>query len=53
MDLSIYATKADLKAATSVDTSKLAGKLDLSSLKVQIDKLDEDKLKTVAVSKVI
>ena len=33
LDLSNYATKADLKHATCVDTSNLAKKVDLSSLK--------------------
>ena len=31
-DLSNYATKADLKNATGVDTSKFAEKIDLASL---------------------
>ena len=42
-----YATKADLKNATGVDTSKLAAKSDLVSLKAEVDKIDVDKLKTV------
>ena len=33
LDLSSYATRADLKNATGVDTSKLAIKSDLASLK--------------------
>ena len=32
VDLSNYATKADLRNATGVDTSKLATKFDLASL---------------------
>ena len=46
-DLSDYATKADLKNATDIDTSKLAAKSDLASLKAGVDKLDADKLKNV------
>ena len=40
MDLSNYATKSDLKNATSIDISKLAAKSDLVSLKAEVDKLD-------------
>ena len=39
-DLSNYATKADLKSATGVDTSKFAKKVDLASLTSDVDKLD-------------
>ena len=49
VDLSNYATKADLKNATGVDTSKLAAKSDLASLKAEVDKIDIGKLKTVPV----
>ena len=42
-DLSNYATKADLKNATGIDTSKLAAKSDLVSLKAEVDKIDVDK----------
>ena len=49
VDLSNYATKLDLKSATWVDTSKLAAKFYLASLKAEIDKIDIDKLKTVPV----
>ena len=49
LDLSSYATKADLKNATGVDTSKLASKSDLASLKAKVDQIDVDKLKTVPV----
>ena len=45
LDLSNYATKADLKNATAVDTSHLAKKDDLANWKFNIDKLDIDKLK--------
>ena len=47
LNLRNYAIKADLKGATSVDTSNLAAKLDLASLKTQVNKIDVDKLKTV------
>ena len=47
LDLSNYATKANLKNATGVDTSKFAKKVDLVSLKSNVDKLDIDKLKNV------
>ena len=47
-DLSNYATKAALKKATVVDTSKFAKKVNLASLKYNVDnKLDIDKLKNV------
>ena len=46
MDLSSYATKADLKGTTGVDTSNLAAKSDLASLKAQVHKIDVDKLNT-------
>ena len=49
LDLSSYATKAELKKTTGVDTSKLAAKFDLVSLKAEVDKIDVDKLKTVPV----
>ena len=45
LDLSNYATKADLKNATGVDTSKFAKKVDSADLKSNFDKLDIDKLK--------
>ena len=47
LDLSNYATKADLKGATGIDTSMLASKADLASLKTKVDNLTVDKLKTV------
>ena len=43
LDLSTYRTKADLKNATDVDTWKFAKKVDLASLKSNVDKLDIDK----------
>ena len=45
LDLSNYATKAELKNATGVDTSDFAKKTDLAHLKSDVDKLDIDKLK--------
>ena len=47
LDLSNYATKTDLKNATSVDTSKFAKKVGLASLKSNVDKLDIGKLENV------
>ena len=41
--------KSDLKGVTGANTSNLAVREDLSSLKARIDKLDVDKLKTVSV----
>ena len=38
VDLSNYATKANLKSATKIDASKLAAKSDLVSLKAEVDK---------------
>ena len=49
VDLSNYSTKADFKNATGIDTSKLAAKSDLASLKSQVDKIDIDKLKPVPI----
>ena len=50
LELSNYATKADLKNATGVDTSKFAKKIDLASLKSNVDKVDIDKLKNVSTN---
>ena len=47
LDLYDYATKADLKSAAGVDTSTFAKKVDLASLKSNVDKLDIDRLKNV------
>ena len=44
LDLSNYTTKAGLKVATGVNTSNLAPKLDLASLKAQVDKIDIDQV---------
>ena len=45
--MSNYATEIDLKNATVVDTLKFAKKVDLASLKSNVDELDIDKLKNV------
>ena len=42
-----YLTKVDLKWATGVATLNVAAKLDLASLKVKVDQIDIDKLKSV------
>ena len=47
LDLSNYATKADLQNSTGVDVSKFAKKVDLASLKSNVDKSYIDKLKNV------
>ena len=44
LDLSSYATKADLKNVTHVDVSGFASKTNLAGLKTEVDKLDIDKL---------
>ena len=43
-----YVTKANLKKATGVDTSEFA-KTDSASLKLDVDELDTDSLKTIFV----
>ena len=43
-----YATKTDLKNVTHVDVSSFASKINLASLKTEVDKIDADKLKTIA-----
>ena len=47
LDLSNCATKADLKNATGIGTSKCAKKFDLASIRPNLVKLDIDKLETV------
>ena len=42
IDLSNYATKADIKNISHVDTSTFALKTKLASLKTEVDKLDID-----------
>ena len=47
VDLSNYATKADIKNITHVDTSGFALKTNLANLKNDVDKLDIDELKNL------
>ena len=49
VDLSNYATKADIKNISHVDPSSFALKTNLASLKTEVDKLDIDKLVPVPV----
>ena len=49
VDLSNYATKADIKNISHADTSSFALKTNLASLKSEEDKLDIDKLVPVSV----
>ena len=49
IDLSNYATKADIKNISHVATSSFALKANLASLKTEVDKLDIDKLVPVPV----
>ena len=49
VDLSNYATKADIKNVSHVDTSRFALKTNWTKLKNEIDKLDIDKLVPVPV----
>ena len=48
-DISNYATKADLKNVTHIDTSRFALKTNLASLKTEVDEQDVDKLVSVPV----
>ena len=47
--LSNYATKADVKKISQVDTLSFALKRNLASLKTEVDKLDIGKLTTVPI----
>ena len=47
LDLSNYATKTDLKKATRIDTSSFTKKVDLSSYRSDVVKLDTYKLKNL------
>ena len=49
VDLSNYATKADIKNISHVDTSSFALKTNLADLKTEVGKLDIDKLVPVPV----
>ena len=44
VDLSNYATKADFKNITHIDSTSFALKTNLANLKTEVDKLDIDKL---------
>ena len=48
VDLSNYATKADIKNISHVDTSSFVLKTNLANLKTEVNKLNIDKLKPVA-----
>ena len=50
VDLSIYATKTDIKNISHIGTSSFALKSNLTSLKTEVDKLDIDKLVPVPVN---
>ena len=47
VDLSNYATKADIKNISHVDTSSFPLKTNLANLKTEVDKLDIEKLAPV------
>ena len=49
VDLSNYATKADIENISHVDTSSFALKTNLAILKTEVDELDIDKLVPVPV----
>ena len=49
VDLSNYATKADIKNISHVDTSRFALKTNLANLKAEVDKLFIDKLVSIPV----
>ena len=49
VDLSNYATKANIKNISHVDASRFALKSNLASFKTEVDKLDIDKLVPVSV----
>ena len=49
VDLTNYATKADIKNISHIDTSSFALKSNLASLKTEVDKLDVNKLVPVPV----
>ena len=49
VDLSNYATKADIKNISHVDTSSFALKTNFANLKTEVDKLDIDKLVPIPV----
>ena len=49
VDLSNYATKADIKNISHVDTSNFSLKMNLANLKTEVVKLDIDKLVLVPI----
>ena len=49
VDLSNYATKADIKNISHVDTSNFALKTNLATLKAEVDKLEINKLVPIPV----
>ena len=49
IDLSNYATKADIRNISHVDTSSFALKTSLANLKTEVDKLDINKLTPILV----
>ena len=49
IDLSNYATKTGIKNISHVDTSSFALKTNLANLKIEVDKLDIEKLVTIPV----
>ena len=49
VDLSNYATKADIKNISHVDTSSFALKTNSTNLNTEVDKLDIDKLVSIPV----
>ena len=49
LDLTNYATKTDLKNITHVDVSSFVSKTNLLALKIEVDKIDVDKLKTTPI----
>ena len=46
LDLTNYATKTDLENIIHVDVSSFASKTNLAAFKIEVDKIDADKLKT-------
>ena len=48
LDLSNYATKADLENLTRFDTSEFGNRTDLANLRPDVDKLDSDKFRNIA-----
>ena len=51
IDLSNYATKADIKNISHVDTSNVSLKTNLANLKTEVDNLDAEKLVPEDLSK--